>query len=281
VTVWRALGEGDQLVAVRMHRKIVQVITELKWTVSLEQLQQANAARLISRSMLIDALPGLTAAQPHVETVRALITLSTDAWRIQDPPDWMAAQAFAQTAVDMAAQLDSPVDQSQALGALATVLDGRSLLREHLAVTQQRLELCRSPRFEVPESIEAVRGAAAALMYVGEYEQALRGLEEAEQLAVRAQLVEQQANALGLQAQCNYRLDRWDEVLATEVKWRELERKYPRERVGEMCFFVGLSASVYALRGDGERAEAYAKESYDFMVYVSGTPDQWQRNQFY
>jgi hypothetical protein len=44
---------------------------------------------------------------------------------------------------------------------------------------------------------------------------------------------------------------------------------------------VALSASVHALRGDAQRAAAYAKESFDFMVYVSGTPDRWQRNQFY
>jgi hypothetical protein len=35
------------------------------------------------------------------------------------------------------------------------------------------------------------------------------------------------------------------------------------------------------LRGDDERAEAYRQESYDYMVAVSGPPDEWQRNQFY
>ncbi len=118
-------------------------------------------------------------------------------------------------------------------------------------------------------------------MYVGEYATALQGLQEAESLAVRAQVIDQQANALGLQAQCWFRLDRWDEVLATETRWRDLERRYPRERVGEMCFFVALSASVHALRGDHQRADDYARESYEYMVSVSGTPEQWQRNQFY
>jgi hypothetical protein len=256
-------------------------VTDLKWSVSLEALHQADAARLASRALLIAALPGLSAGPPNLETVRALVALSTEAWRIQDPPDWEAAQGFAQSAVDLAARLDSPDEQSQALGALATVLDGRSLLREHLAVAQQRLALCGTSRLDPYETIEAVRAAAAAHMYVGEYEQALQGLQEAEQLASRAQVVEQQANALGLQAQCWFRLDRWDEVLATEIRWRDLEHRYPRARVGEMCFFVALSASVHALRGDRQRAEAYAKESYDFMVFVSGTPEVWQRNQFY
>jgi hypothetical protein len=118
-------------------------------------------------------------------------------------------------------------------------------------------------------------------MYVGEYEQALPYLQEAESLAGRAQVVDQQANALGLQAQCSFRLDRWDDVLATEEKWRDLERRFTRERIGETCFFVALSASIHALRGDLERADAYSQESYDYMVAMSGEPERWQRNQFY
>ena len=58
-------------------------------------------------------------------------------------------------------------------------------------------------------------------------------LQDAEELAVRVQVIDQQANALGMQAQCWFRLDRWDEVLALEEKWRGLERRYTRERVGE------------------------------------------------
>jgi class 3 adenylate cyclase/tetratricopeptide (TPR) repeat protein len=281
LALWRSDKRADKLVAVRLHRKVLQVVTDLKWTVSLEDLQQANANRLASRAMLAEAMPFLIAEPPQLETVRALVALSTDAWRLQDPPDWEAAQGFAQSAVDLATQLDSPVDKSQALGALATVLDGRSQLREHLAVAQQRLELCRLPDFDRHENIEAIRGAAAALMYVGEYEQALPGLQEAEQLAASAQVIDQQTNALGLQAQCYYRLDRWDEVLEIEAKWRDLERRYPRERVGETCFFAALSAGVHALRGDRQRADAYAQESVEYMVSMSGRPENWQRNQFY
>jgi hypothetical protein len=84
-----------------------------------------------------------------------------------------------------------------------------------------------------------------------------------------------------MQAQCYYRLDRWDEVLETETRWRDLERRYPRERVGETCFFVALSAGVHALRGDRQRAEAYAQESVEYMISMSGRPENWQRNQFY
>jgi len=100
-------------------------------------------------------------------------------------------------------------------------------------------------------------------------------------LAIKAQSIGQQTAAIGLQSQCAFRLDRWDEVIAQEEKWRDLERRYSRQRVGPTCFNAALSGSVHALRGDLERANAYAKESYDFMVGVSGPPEEWQRNQHY
>jgi hypothetical protein len=100
-------------------------------------------------------------------------------------------------------------------------------------VTQHRLEICRQPGFDdLAETIDAVHSTGAALMYVGEYEQAIPLIEEAENLARDAQLFFQQTGSLGLLAQCLFRLDRWDEVLAIEGKWRDLERRYTRERVG-------------------------------------------------
>ncbi|HJW91524.1 MAG TPA: adenylate/guanylate cyclase domain-containing protein [Anaerolineales bacterium] len=232
---FQGLAEADQLIAVRLHRKIVQVVSELKWTVGLEVLQQANENRLASRASLEESLPFLMEQPPVPEAVHVLVALSTDAWRVQEPPDWEAAQRFAQEAVDLAQRLDdSPADLSQALGALATVLDGRSLLTEHLKVTEQRLQICRDRWFDDDrETIEAIRSAGAAHMYVGQYKQAMPFLQDAEELAVRVQVIDQQANTLGLQAQCWFRLDRWDEVLALEEKWRGLERRYTRERVGE------------------------------------------------
>ena len=232
--VEHSLSEADRLSAIRLHRKIVQVVIELKWTVSAEHLRQANESRLASRATLEAGLAKLMAGAADPETVQVLTVLSTDAWRIQEPPDWEAAQRSAQAAVDTARQLNSALELSQALGALANVLDGRSLLREHLAIAQQRLAVCETPDFtDAREHAEAQRGVGAALMYVGEYEQAIPYLREAGSLALRTQAVDQQANALGLEAQCWFRLDRWDDVLSTESKWRDLERRFPRERVGE------------------------------------------------
>lgn len=280
--LWQQLEQPAPMLEVRLHRKIVQVVTELKWSVSLEDLQRANPAREESRKRLVEAVEGLLGGSPHHETVRALIALSTDAWRIEEPSDWEAAEKFAQAAVDMAAQLDSKVDLSQAYGALANVLDGLSRLREHLKVAEQRLAITLMPGFsDRREALDAVRGVGAAHMYIGEYQQALPFLEEAEQQANRIQAVDQIANAVGIRAQCLFRLDRWDEVITVEARWRELERTHLRERVGEMCFFVALSASVHALRGDSDRAAAYARESHDYMVMMSGEPENWQRNHFY
>ena len=108
-----------------------------------------------------------------------------------------------------------------------------------------------------------------------------RSRQKAEKLARQVRAVDQIANAVGIRAQCLFRSDQWDGVLETEKVWRELEHKYARERTGETCFFVALSSSVYGLRGDHDRAAAYAEESYNYMVSMSGEPDNWQRNQFY
>jgi tetratricopeptide (TPR) repeat protein len=225
-------ADGD-LTEVRLQTKIVQVVTEVKWSVGLDYLHRVTAARQAARARLEGSLHLLESQAPQLETVRVLNTLSMDAWRIEDPPDWETAQDYAQRAVTLARQVDSPGDLSRALGALATVLDGRSRLREHLHVSEERLEICRQPGFDdLTEVIDAVHSHGAALMYVGEYERAIPLIEEAESLARNAQLFFQQTGSLGLLAQCLFRLDRWDEVLAIEDKWRDLEGRYTRERVG-------------------------------------------------
>ena len=88
-------------------------------------------------------------------------------------------------------------------------------------------------------------------------------------------------SALMLQSQCYFRLDRWDDVLSIETRWRGLEQRYARERIGETCFAVALSASVHALRGNRVKADSYAENHTSTWSDISGGPDQWQRNQFY
>jgi hypothetical protein len=51
--------------------------------------------------------------------------------------------------------------------------------------------------------------------------------------------------------------------------------------VGPTCFDAALSGSVYALRGNLQKSITYGKESVDYMISMSGSPELWQRNQFY
>jgi len=279
---WADLDNPSNIAAMRLHRKIVEIATETKWSVDAGTYEQIGSISQESHAKLLASLQAMDGQPPHAETVHSLVALSVDAWRVQTPADWESAQRIAQEAVTMAGQLENTRLLSQSLGALANVLDGRSKLREHVEVAQKRLEVTQGQEFEdLREQIDALRGIGAALMYVGEYDQALPFLEEATERATEIQAADQVANALGIQAQCLYRMDRWDDVLSIEEKWRYLEQQYSRERIGETCFFVALSGSVHALRGDFEQANNYAKESYDYMVSMSGLPENWQRNQFY
>jgi len=70
---------------VRLQRKIVQVVSEVKWSVSLDYLQRVEAARQAARASLEGSLLYLETQAPQLETVRVLVTLSMNAWRLEDP----------------------------------------------------------------------------------------------------------------------------------------------------------------------------------------------------
>ena len=160
----------------------------------------------------------------------------------------------------MAEKLNMPVVLSRALGVLGNVLDGRSLLREHLRIALRRRQVADIPQIEDPiERIDAICAAGMAHMYVGEYTEAIDNLRAAEALADKAHSIGHQTAAIGLQCQIAFRLDHWDDVLALEDKWRDLEKRYPRQRVGVTCFNVAMSASVLAMRGQLEEAGSYAR----------------------
>jgi len=188
---------------------------------------------MVSRASLEAAWQLLAGQVPHRETIRLLRALSDDSWRNRRPPDWEAAERHAQAALSVAEQLNDPVEVSATLGILATIHQARGSLRENCRVALQRLALSAEAGFDNPrERVESLRAAGSALMYAGEYAQALPYLREAEGLAARMYAIGQQFNALSLQCQCCFRLDRWDEALETETRWRYLEQRYSRERVG-------------------------------------------------
>jgi tetratricopeptide (TPR) repeat protein len=177
----------------------------------------------------------------------------------------------------MAEQLDAPLELSAALDALATVYGVRGLYRERVQLALRRLALSRDPRFvNKRELCNILCQTANALLLVGEYAQALPYLTEAERLADQVRDVSQQTYALGLQAQCLFGLDRWDELLQIEERRQALEQRYGRERVDRMCFYCGLSANVLALRGDYEHANYWRDTAYDHMADAwGGPPEMW------
>jgi tetratricopeptide (TPR) repeat protein len=151
-------------------------------------------------------------------------------------------------------------------------------------VELRRLALIRDPRFtDVRERVGILSQAGAALVYVGEYAQALPHLLEAERLAGQIQDLDQLLSVLRVQSHCLYQMDRWDQVVEIEEKWRALEKRYPSffRLVWAACFQVALNASVHARRGDFERAAALRGESQAIMLSADGTQERWGRDNHY
>jgi tetratricopeptide (TPR) repeat protein len=267
---------------VRLYRKIVQTVADTKWRADFAQYEAVVQAGAAARAGLEVMLPLLEGEPPHLETVRLFATLSLDAWYTPATPDWDAAERYARTAVAVAEQLDAPAELSAALQMLANVYYARGRLRERVQVALQRLALSHDPRFGDPrEHVDILNQIGTALMDVGEYAQALSYVQEAERLAGQIHAIGLQVYAVRVQSRCWFQLDRWDDVLMAEPKWRDLERRYTREQVGPTCFEIALTAAIHALRGQFDQAAAQRKEAYAIMAAVSGPPEHWRRNQHY
>ncbi|MGH2625095.1 MAG: hypothetical protein ACRDHY_00410, partial [Anaerolineales bacterium] len=210
-----------------LHRKTLQTVADLKWAVDEEEFLTARRIGDSSRQRLLEGLGRATGARPNVETARHLAVLSVDAWRTLAPPDWEAARRYAEEAYAIAEHLGDPVEMSAALGALSQASFGRGQLREHLEAALRRLAITEAPTFEdLRERLDSLREVGLAHLTLGNYEGALPYLDRAQELAGKISAVDQQFNALALQAQCWLRLDRWEEVLAAEEHWRELAGGY-------------------------------------------------------
>lgn len=267
LSVWPSLMNADKWIAVRLHRKIGETFLRIK--------SQANVERFeaISQSSLESALRLIESEAPHAESVRLLTTLANDKWNTRTRQDWEASERYARAAVEMGEQIDAPVELSAALGALDTVYGARGLYRERVQLSQRRLALSRGPHFgDVRERVSLLCQTGNALSFVGDYAQALPHLLEAERLADQIRDVSQQVYALGLQAQCFFGLDRWDEMLQIETKRLVLEERYGRDRVDRMCFYCGLSANIYALRGEFDQSHSRRDEAHTMMAANWGGP---------
>ncbi len=233
LNVWGAAADADLMLAIRLHRKIVETVAEVKFNVDLAEYQATAQARAASRAMLGEQFQMIEREPPHRETVGLLIALATDAGRTQIPSDWNLAQQYARAAVEMAEALDEPMLLSRALGVLADGLDSLGQLRENLAVATRRFELIHDPRVDdARERLDARCGLGQAQLYVGAYRQALPAFQEAHAFAAQIHSTDQQFNTLALLTQCYLRLDQWDEALHVETELRAFAKQHGRERTG-------------------------------------------------
>ncbi len=276
------LTNADPMTEVRLHRRIVEAFINMTGGVKYEQLEVMSKTVEASRAFLRAWLKRVEAVSPQPETVRILTTLARDAWQSLYRADWVTAERYAGAAVEMAERLDARSELLAALEVLASAHYGRGRLREHLDVSLRRLTISREPRFsDLRAQVFILNSVSSALVYLGEYGQAAPYLLEAESLSDHIRAVESRVLALGLQSQCWFRLDRWDDMFQIADKRVELEKIYPRERVGATCFEIGLAATAHALRGDFEQARALREQAYTIMSTISGAPENWARNQHY
>lgn len=275
--LWRGLADADKWIAVRLQRKIGETVT------SMNRFADYQRFAATARSSLDAGLALVQGQAPHPETIRLLRILSRDAWYVASSADWERAERYAQTAVTMAETLDLPEELSSALEALAIVYSARGLYRENVDVCLRRLEISHDPRFkDYRERVNIHYQLGRALLAIGDYRAALTHAAEAENLSAVIQDITTQVNAMTLQSQCLFPLDRWDDLIAMDEKLKDIQARNAFERLGiAMCFHTALHSAVRTLRGEHEKASTLREESYGIMIAVGGPPEGWSRNQYF
>ncbi len=227
--LWYIRSDGIKPDAVRLHRKIGEMVVYMTWFEDRRRFESTGHNHLVAGQRLIENDPS------HQETARLLTTLANEAWLIHEPANWDLAEEFALRAVAMAEELESDTELSAALDALGNVYGGRGMFRERLDVSLRRLALSRSPDFrDLRQKANILQQTGFAYQQVGEYRDALPYLFEAEEISSEIQALDQLFRALRHQATCWFRLDEWGKVLEIEQKRLALVEKYPNfdERVG-------------------------------------------------
>jgi DNA-binding SARP family transcriptional activator len=275
--LWRGLSNANIWIAVRLQRKIGETVTNMNRFADYQRFAATARSSLEAGLILVQD------QAPHPETIRLLRTLSRDAWYVASSADWDAAERYAQSAVTMAERLSAPEELSSALEALAIVYGARGLYRENVDACLRRLELSRNPRFtDDRERVNIHYQLGRALLAVGDYETAIAHAAEAENLSAAIQDITTQVNAMTLQSQCLYPLDRWDDLLALDERLRDIQARNAFERLGiATCFHLALHSAVRTLRGERERANTLREESYGIMIALAGPPEDWSRNQYF
>ncbi len=264
--------------SVRLLRKIGQAVA---LTETYEDRKQMDELAKTSLKLATE----LTAGElPHPESARVLLALFLlEVRTFSAQQDWKAAETHAHAALEMAEQLGDPALLSDALAAMEPIYNRRGEIDEQLNIASRRLELTRDPEFhDLRARATALLSVGVAHKNIGQFIEAMPLLEEAYILADEIQAISVQADALGGQAECWFRQDRWDAVVELDERLLGLHSRYGISRAGPICFAIGFSASVNALRGDADRARELREEAYQIMITAGGgSEDDWLRNQHY
>jgi DNA-binding SARP family transcriptional activator len=280
--LWSSLVGADDMIAVRLHRKILQTVWAMEWYVEFDQLEAMSETRAASRTYLESNLDFVERDPPRLEAVRVLTTLANDAG-IRSHLALDTAERYAQAAVDLAEQFDAPLELSAALQVLANVYYARGHLPEQLEALRRGLVLSRDPRFgDMRRRINILVDLSEALRLIGEYGQAIPYLSEAESLSVQVGAVDRYVQVLSIQALCWFHLDRWDELFKVDERRRELEQSHTPDEIGSSCLEVAIAAAALAVLGDFDQASVLREQAYAIMVRsAGGSAENWGRSQHY
>lgn len=278
INEWDTGSDNDANKRIRLHRKIIEI------AVLMTFLEDFIKIKPHYQNSMKAGLNLIKDQKPDQEIVHFYIALSKNAWLRKMPVDWAEAEHFGNAAVEIAEQLDDPELLSSALGAMANAYSYQGKVRESLEISRRRLELSQQPGFnDQEEKIKIIYDFGVDLTLLGDYDEAFSTLEEVERLAKKEKNVFYQVWSILRQARCFFDLDRWDEILEIETKWRKLSQRYPNffQRAGALCYQIALAASVHTLRGDFEKGAILREESYSIMTAHDGPPEQWDRTNHY
>jgi hypothetical protein len=276
--VWQGLAGTSPVTVIRLHRKILDTVAWMTWYADRQRFEATAQSSRQTGLKLIEGQP------PDGEIVRFWIALSYFASAERGSPDWDETERCARAAMAIAQQLSDPGTLSAALDALERVYGARGLFRERLQVSLERLALSQDPQFgDLQEKTKILLGTNWSYHHVGEFAQGIPYGEQAESLAQEIRAVDLQVAALRSQAFSWFRLDRWDKLLEIDAKWRGLEQAYVNfyQRIGPMCFMIGLNASIHALRGEHDEAARLRSQSNAIMSEATGPPERWGRDNHY
>lgn len=276
--VQKLTDPSDKWSKVRLLRKISECIGAIH---SYEDRMQYDELAQESLSLATELIAD---EPPNSESVRVhLAWFPLKIHTIDGQQDWDGAAAKAIEALEMAEELDDFPGIAAALSRMQSIYHRQDRFEDQARAALRGLEISRDPRSrDLRTEASALLATGIALKNSGDFGKAITYLEEADQLAQKIQAIEVLADSVGAQAECAFRQDRWDDVEEMEKKLLELHNQYGVDRAGPVCYSLGFSASVNALRGRGDRARDLREEAYEIMISVSsGSEDNWLRAQHY